>query len=213
MKAVGGTHLRWHGWTIDDYREAFELGQQTPTCAGGVSDSLRRAAKRHVGHDGFGQPPPRPGATRMPPPGWRSLAHVRPEVLAELHSTANGSFKVAAIRYIGKESNKIEEAMSGLVTHLDEVLTEYRSPDHDPLWQLARDVIRSLPVKQTATGAGLSERTVKRVRAGHTVHKTARAKLADYAMNDARMKLREQSVRPPIDPEALLATCLATNAV
>jgi hypothetical protein len=30
MKAVGGTHLRWHGWTIDDYREAFQLGQQTP---------------------------------------------------------------------------------------------------------------------------------------------------------------------------------------
>jgi hypothetical protein len=44
MKAVGGTHLRWHAWAIDDYREAFQLGQQTPTCAAEVTDSLRRAA-------------------------------------------------------------------------------------------------------------------------------------------------------------------------
>ncbi len=91
MKAVGGTHLRWHGWTIDDYREAFRLGQQTPTCARGLSDSLRRAAKRNIGHGGFGKPPPRPAVTRMPPPRWRSLAEVRPELVAELHPTANGS--------------------------------------------------------------------------------------------------------------------------
>jgi hypothetical protein len=49
MQAVGGTHLRWHGWTIDDYREAFQLRQQTPTCARNVSASLRRGAKRRIG--------------------------------------------------------------------------------------------------------------------------------------------------------------------
>lgn len=40
--------------------------------------------------------------------------------------------KVAAIHYIGKESNKIEEATSGLVTDLDDVLTEYFDPERDP---------------------------------------------------------------------------------
>jgi predicted nucleic acid-binding Zn-ribbon protein len=90
MKAVGGTHLRWHGWTIDEYREAFQLGQQTPTCAPGLSARLARAAKRQVGRNGFGTPPPRPAATRTPPPGWRSMAHVRPELVSELHPTATG---------------------------------------------------------------------------------------------------------------------------
>ena len=42
MKAVGGTHLRWHGWTIDEYREAFRLGRQTPTCAPSPDASPRR---------------------------------------------------------------------------------------------------------------------------------------------------------------------------
>jgi hypothetical protein len=96
MKAVGGTHLRWHGWTIDDYREAFQLGRQTPTCARGVSDSLRRAAERHIGHNGFGKPPPRPAVTRTPPP-WRSLAGVRPELVAELHPTANASLDASEV--------------------------------------------------------------------------------------------------------------------
>jgi len=26
MKAVGGTHLRWHGWTIEDYRVSRRFG-------------------------------------------------------------------------------------------------------------------------------------------------------------------------------------------
>ncbi len=91
MRAVGGTHLRWHGWTIDEYREAFRLGRGTPACAPILSEHLGRAAKRHVGRNGFGTPPPRPAATRTPPAVWRSLEQVRPELVAELHPTANGS--------------------------------------------------------------------------------------------------------------------------
>src|SRR5436305_1663646 len=33
MKAVGGTHLRWHGWTTDDYPEAFGWARRRqPAC-------------------------------------------------------------------------------------------------------------------------------------------------------------------------------------
>jgi hypothetical protein len=114
--------------------------------------------------------------------------------------------KVAAVHYIGKESNKIDEAMSGLVTDLDDALTEYRDPAQDPLWQLVGDVIRALPVKQTAARAGVSERTVKRARAGQRVRPDARARLTAHAVKHARGHLRAAGIRPPVDHEALLAT-------
>jgi hypothetical protein len=44
-----------------------------------------------MGECGFGTPPTRPGVTWTPPPAWRSLAQVRPELLGELHRTLNGS--------------------------------------------------------------------------------------------------------------------------
>jgi hypothetical protein len=94
--------------------------------------------------------------------------------------------KLAAVHYIGKESNKIEEALSGLVADQDDELTEYREPGSDPLWQLAVRVLRELPVAQTAAGAGVSERTVQRARAGQTLRKAARTKLTDHAVKHAR---------------------------
>jgi hypothetical protein len=90
MKAVGGTHLRWHGWTIDAYRETFQLREHTPTCAPSLSASLRRAAKRRVGHDGFGTHPPTVRATERRSPRWRSLAQVRHDLVTELYPERNG---------------------------------------------------------------------------------------------------------------------------
>jgi hypothetical protein len=73
--------------------------------------------------------------------------------------------KVAAIHHIGKESNRIEEAMSGLFTDLDDVLAEYHDPARDPFQRLVVPVLRELPVAQVAAGARVSARTVKRARA------------------------------------------------
>ena len=61
--------------------------------------------------------------------------------------------KVAAIHYIGKESNRIEEALSGLVTDLDDVLTEYRDREEDPFLRLVAPLLRELPVEDTAAPA------------------------------------------------------------
>jgi hypothetical protein len=116
--------------------------------------------------------------------------------------------KVAAIHHIGKESNRIEDAQSGLVTDLDEVLTEYRAPERDPLWRLTIRALRTLPVEQTAANARVSERTVKRARAGRTISKTARAKLTDHAARHARSQLRAAGRWPPNAREALLVTYL-----
>jgi hypothetical protein len=116
--------------------------------------------------------------------------------------------KVAAIHHIGKESNRIEEAISGLVTSLDDVLTEYTDPEHDSYAQLAAPILREVPVAEVAAHAGVTQRTVRRARAGQSVGKAARAKLTAFAIKHARSELRAAGIRPPADHEALLATYL-----
>jgi len=114
---------------------------------------------------------------------------------------------IPPLRHRGKEGNRIDEREAG-VADPDATHTEYREPDQDPRWQLTVRVLRELPVAQTATGAGVSERTVQRARAGQPVGKTARAKLTDHAVKHARAQLRAAGIRRPPDREALLATYL-----
>ena len=114
---------------------------------------------------------------------------------------------IPPLRHRGKEGNRIDERESG-VADLDATHTEYREPAQDPLWQLVRDVIRMLPVAQTATGARVSGRTVQRARAGQTLRRDARAKLTDHAVKHARAQLRTAGIRRPPDHEALLAAYL-----
>jgi hypothetical protein len=47
------------------------------------------------------------------------------------------------VRYVGKESNYLEERELGLVHDLDEVLTEYADPRRDPFDLLTSRVARS----------------------------------------------------------------------
>jgi hypothetical protein len=121
---------------------------------------------------------------------------------------ARRAVKLAAVHYIGKESNKIEEALSGLIAHQDDVLTEYHNPEQHQFRRLVAPVLQGLTVQQVATGAGVSLATVKRARADKLSGKTARAKLTEYAIKHARAQLRAAGIRPPTDHEALLAAYL-----
>lgn len=97
LRFVGGTHLRWHGWTLERYRIAFQLRNSMPTCARGVSGRLRRSAERRIGERGFANPPAdSAGSVRSTPP-WRSLARLHPEIAAELHPTRNGDIKPSEV--------------------------------------------------------------------------------------------------------------------
>jgi rubrerythrin len=97
LRTVGGTHIRAHGWTLESYRAAFELRKNVPTCAPGVSRKLRIHAKRRLGEEGFASPPAgSAGSIRSTPP-WRSLAHVRPELAAELHPERNDRLEAAEL--------------------------------------------------------------------------------------------------------------------
>ena len=87
MRMLGGTHLRvGHGWTLEQYREAFHLPAHTPTCSHELSDGYRKhAVERLVVVDDFGRPPqPRPVPRIVRSPRWRSLADLHPELVAEL---------------------------------------------------------------------------------------------------------------------------------
>lgn len=87
MRIVGGTHLRvGHGWTIQQYREAFHLPEHVPTCSHDLSDRYRdHAVQRLDVVESFGHPPaPQRGPRRARSPRWRSLAELHPELVPEL---------------------------------------------------------------------------------------------------------------------------------
>jgi len=71
------------------------------------------------------------------------------------------------VAYIGKESNELEAVDAGLVHDSNEVITIY-ADEQDESWK--RDVLSALkriPCKQLAEAAGVSERTIQRIRNGH----------------------------------------------
>ena len=68
LRVVGGTHLRvGHGWTLDAYREAFELLQREPTCSLDLSHRYRSDAHARLGTRWFGRPSPSRHAIRRHP--------------------------------------------------------------------------------------------------------------------------------------------------
>jgi len=95
FQLVGGTHVRWHGWTLDAYRDAFHLLAKAPTCTRRLSARYRHAAQVRLGRKGFGTPPAKTSTYRVA--RWRSLAHTHPELLAELHPTRNSELDLTAI--------------------------------------------------------------------------------------------------------------------
>lgn len=105
FRALGGSHLRrTHGWTLIEYRDAFQLAIQLPTCSRSVSDRLRVSAFELIERGEFGtgaQGPVHRRPTRVRP--WRTLAAQHPELLGELHPGRNAGADPAAI---GAKSNR-----------------------------------------------------------------------------------------------------------
>jgi hypothetical protein len=116
---------------------------------------------------------------------------------------------VATITYIGKESNKFEEVQAGFIHDLEDVLNEYSDPELDPFKRLVVPTLRRLAVAQVARETGLSERTVKRIRANATApRRNNRARLTDYAVRHARTRLRRAGREDPLDDSVTLTSYL-----
>lgn len=99
FRALGGSHVRRrHGWTLLEYRDAFQLAMQLPTCSQSVSDRLRSCALVQIERGVFGlgwQESAERRPTRVRP--WRTLAAQHPELLSELHPRRNSRIDPAAI--------------------------------------------------------------------------------------------------------------------
>jgi ROS/MUCR transcriptional regulator protein len=89
-RVIAGSHLhRVHGWTLEEYREAFRLIKGMPTVAAGVSAALAAHTRRRA-QDGelpADFPPEwrarQDGAARYRVQRWRSLAVLRPDLAAQ----------------------------------------------------------------------------------------------------------------------------------
>ena len=80
-RMVGGSHLRnAHGWTTAEYRDAFLLNVTASTVGPVTSELKRNAMREQIASGARSYPVGEGGLPR--PPAWRSLAAVRPKLVA-----------------------------------------------------------------------------------------------------------------------------------
>ncbi|MGI8558533.1 MAG: hypothetical protein ACR2ND_09525 [Solirubrobacteraceae bacterium] len=116
--------------------------------------------------------------------------------------------RALTITHIGKEANRLEDQEAGLVHDLNDVLTEYRDPKHDPFETLVRPVLREIRVCEVAAAAGVSERTIKAAGAGTRPRAAASAALIAVAADYSRSQLLAAGSEPPPNDLAALAAYL-----
>jgi hypothetical protein len=86
---------------------------------------------------------------------------------------------VHRIRYVGKESNQIEEVDAGIVHDLDEVSLEYRDPRRDPWWTDGLPRLRQMSTAVVARELSVAPSTVKRWKSGrHMPRRAAKRTMA-----------------------------------
>jgi len=110
------------------------------------------------------------------------------------------------LRYVGKESNRLDELQFGLVEDEDKMLNEYDDPADDPFVRLVVPILQEMPLQATAAAAGVSMSTLKRARFGRLPHPGNRRALAGVAIEHARMRLVESGGKVPGDSVEILHT-------
>jgi hypothetical protein len=88
---------------------------------------------------------------------------------------------VAALKYIGKESNKLEDVESGLIHAAQSVYTQYPDPRHDE-WLAVSEALQKVSLKRFEQLTGKSRRMLIDARRGRRrPHATHRKLLVWYA--------------------------------
>jgi len=76
--------------------------------------------------------------------------------------------RIGPIKYIGKESNSLEDVEAGVVHSAQSVYTEYSDPRRDE-WQLViLPALKKLPLKVLVKMSGMSRRAIIDLRAGRS---------------------------------------------
>jgi len=73
---------------------------------------------------------------------------------------------IGAIYYVGKETNKIEDVIAGMIHDPNEVRQAFQPPGQGPWDRIVRPLLRHIPIADIAGMAGVSARAAKYYRAG-----------------------------------------------
>jgi hypothetical protein len=84
-------------------------------------------------------------------------------------------------RFIGKESNKLEEVAEGSLPDADDVYTEYLDPRRDERATRILPKLKAITLRELTEKSGLSERALQMIRAGRRPNKRNRALLTHIA--------------------------------
>jgi hypothetical protein len=76
--------------------------------------------------------------------------------------------QIGLIKYLGKESNNLEEVESGMVHSPENIYTEYSDPSRDEWETVILPVLKKLPLAELITRSGLSRRALIDLRSGRS---------------------------------------------
>jgi hypothetical protein len=119
---------------------------------------------------------------------------------------------VGAPRYIGKESNSLEEVEAGIIGDADSVYVTYRDGNRE-LSQL-RSVLKTLPRTPVARRAGISTRRLQDVIHGNAEPRPKmRRGLIEAASAELMIRLQSSGIAVPVGApfEMLAATWLKST--
>jgi hypothetical protein len=96
-------------------------------------------------------------------------------LLSRRHVTIGG------LRFIGKESNRLEDVERGLSSIEDAPYVDYPDPRRDEWGTVVLPVLRAMPLKELQRLSGLSRAALQAIRSGRRPHTKNRALLIRVA--------------------------------
>jgi hypothetical protein len=103
---------------------------------------------------------------------------------------------VGKIRYIGKESNRLEEVQNCMVSNEDEFRVTYIDPRLDPWPRYAAPLLKHVSSKQLEKATDISSRMIKSYRKGAMPRQDNRRKLVRALTKEAKKLLDSATAIP-----------------
>jgi hypothetical protein len=116
-----------------------------------------------------------------------------------------GLESVPPIRRIGKEANRLDDRVSGIVTDFDEYQTEYADPRQTVWSTLVVPNLASMNTAELARQAGLHRRTIERYLSGQATPRPEHEDLlTGIAVEHAGRSITDWGAEVPAGPQAVL---------
>jgi len=107
--------------------------------------------------------------------------------------------------YVGKESNRLEEAQQGMLHDEEQAVNRYDDPRHGDFEEFVLPVVGHISLSRLVSATGLHSSTLKRIRAGTSRPRVENAAiLTALAIEHARRVLEDRGIEVPQDRLAIL---------